>query len=106
MSRSARLGDALRRSLLVAGALAGALGVLGAIIALAADRDVSSTIAAVYYIVGCVLFLIGMFPSGGFSLRRGRMTERRPLGSRLEPNALAGVLLVALGVVADITRPI
>jgi hypothetical protein len=33
------------------------------------------------------------------------MTRRRPTGSRQEPIFLLGILLVALGVVADVARP-
>ena len=80
-----------------------ALGLLGAIIALAANRDVSSTVAATYYIIGCLLFLVGMFPSGGYSLLRGTMTRRRPLGSRFEPTLLLGLALIAIGVAVDVT---
>jgi hypothetical protein len=100
-----KLGETVRQSLLLAAAGAAALGLVGAIVAWATDRNVSTTIAVVYYLVGCAVFLIGMFPSGGFSLTRGTMTRRRPIGSRLEPAVLVGVILVGLGVVADITRP-
>jgi hypothetical protein len=95
----------LRRSLLIAAGTALGLAVLGLVIALVADRRIAVTIAIIYYLVGCVMFLIGMFPSGGFSLTRGTMTQRRPLGSRLEPILLLGLLLVGLGVVLDLTRP-
>jgi amino acid transporter len=100
-----RLVELVKRALLLAAVIVVALGALGAIIALATDRKVSTTIAVLYYLVGCVLFLIGMFPSGGFSMTRGTVTRRRPLGSRVEPMALVGVILVALGVLADVTRP-
>jgi hypothetical protein len=99
------VGDMLRRSVVWSAAAAAALAVVGLIIALAADRNVSATIAAMYYIVGCALFLIGMFPSGGFSIRRGTMTQRRPMGSRLEPPILIGIILVGIGVVTDVWRP-
>jgi hypothetical protein len=79
------------------------LGLLGAIIAVAAGRDISSTVAATYYIIGCVVFLVGMFPSGGYSLLRGTMTRRKPLGSRFEPTLLLGLALIGLGVLVDIT---
>jgi hypothetical protein len=98
-----RLGERTRHRLMLAVGVVIALGLLGAIGAVAADRDVSSTVAATYYIIGCVLFLVGMFPSGGYSLLRGTMTRRRPLGSRFEPTLLLGVALVALGVVVDVT---
>ena len=104
-SRFAGLGEALRLSLLIAAGVVVALGLLGAIIAWAADRHVSSTIAGTYYIVGSILFLVGMFPSGGFSLVRGTMTRRRPIGSRMDPTFLLGLVLIGLGVVAAVTRP-
>jgi hypothetical protein len=80
-----------------------ALGLLGAIIAWTADRDVSSTVAATYYIIGCALFLVGMFPSGGYSLLRGTMTRRRPMGSRFDPTLLLGLALIAIGVAVDVS---
>ena len=82
-----------------------AVGLAAAIIAWATGHGVSSTMAAAYYIVGSILFLIGMFPSGGFSLVRGTMTRRQPMGSRQEPVFLLGLVLIALGVVADVARP-
>jgi hypothetical protein len=90
---------------MITAALAIGLGLVGAIVAWATDREIAATIAVVYYLVGCVMFLIGMFPSGGFSLARGTVTRRRPLGGRLEPILVLGILLVALGVVLDVTRP-
>ena len=105
VSRWAGVGEALARAALVGAAVAVGVGLLGAVIALAAGREASSTMAAAYYIIGSILFLIGMFPSGGFSLTRGTMTTRRPLGSRLEPTLVLGPILVALGVVLDVTRP-
>jgi hypothetical protein len=98
-----RLGERTWHRLVLAAGGVLALGLLSAIVAVAADRDVSSTVAATYYIVGCVLFLVGMFPSGGYSLLRGTMTKRRPLGSRFEPTLLLGVGLVAVGIVIDVT---
>jgi hypothetical protein len=96
---------AARRVALITAAITAGVGLLGAVIALAASREVSTTMAAAYYIVGSVLFLIGMFPSGGFSLARGTLTQRRPLGSRLEPMLLLGPILVGAGVLLDMTRP-
>ncbi len=81
------------------------VGLIGAGVAWAAHRSVSTGVAGAYYLVGSALFLIGMLPTGGFSVFRGRMTRRRPTGSRQEPVFLLGLLLVALGVVADVTRP-
>jgi len=91
------------RGLMVAAGVIIALSLLAAIIAVAADRDMSSSVAATYYISGCVLFLVGMFPSGGYSVLRGTMTRRRPIGSRFEPTLLLGLGLIALGVVVDVT---
>jgi hypothetical protein len=91
------------RGLMVAAGVIVALGLLAAIIAVAADRDMSSSVAATYYISGCVLFLVGMFPSGGYSVLRGTMTRRRPIGSRFEPTLLLGLGLIALGVVVDVS---
>lgn len=90
---------------MVAAAVAFGLGLIGGIAGWATDRGIAATIAVVYYIVGCGLFLVGMIPSGGFSMTRGTMTRRRPLGSRLEPILLLGLLLVGLGVAFDLTRP-
>jgi hypothetical protein len=106
VGRWAGVGETLVRAVLVAAGVAVGVGLLGALIALAAGREASSTMAAAYYIVGCILFLIGMFPSGGLSLTRGTMTPRRPLGSRLEPTLLLGPILIAIGVVLDVTRPL
>jgi hypothetical protein len=36
---------------------------------------------------------------------RGTLTRRRPTGSRQEPIFLLGLVLIALGVVVDVTRP-
>jgi hypothetical protein len=55
--------------------------------------------------IGCLLFLIGMFPSGGFSIVRGTLTRRRPTGARQEPIFLLGLVLIALGILVDVTRP-
>jgi hypothetical protein len=99
------LGDALKRFVLSAVAAAVALGALAALVAVATGHTVSGTMAAAYYIVGAALFLIGMFPTGGFSVFRGTITRRRPTGSRQEPVFLLGLVLVALGVIADVVRP-
>ena len=82
--------------------LAVGLGLVAALIALATDRGISATIAVAYYIVGCLLFLIGTFPTGGFSLMRGTMTKRKPTGIRDEPFFLFGLVLLVLGVIADV----
>ena len=80
------------------------IGLLATIIALISGRNVSSTIALAYYVVGSVLFLIGAFPTGGFSVITGKKTRRRPMGSRQEPVFLSGLVLIALGVLADISN--
>ena len=101
-----RIAETVQRTLVITAALAAALGLVGAIIALAVGRNISATIAGALYIVGCLLFLVGMFPSGGFSLRRGTMTQRQPMGSRREPVLFVGVLLVGVGVLVDVARPL
>jgi hypothetical protein len=99
------MGEALGRLALASIAAAAVIGALGAIVAWAAGRSVSGGVAGAYYIVGCLLFLVGLFPTGGFSFIRGRFSRRRPTGSRLEGTFLVGLFLIALGVVADLTRP-
>jgi hypothetical protein len=99
------MGEALKRMTLGAVATAVALGLLGAIIAWATGHGVSGTMAAVYYISGTLLFLVGMFPTGGYSMIRGTITRRRPIGARQEPVFLLGIVLVALGVLFDLTNP-
>jgi hypothetical protein len=103
--RLAWLRNALGRSLLIAAAVALVLGLVGGIAGWLTDRGIAATIAVVYYLVGCGLFLVGMIPSGGFSMARGTITRRRPLGSRFEPALLLGLVLVGLGVAFDLTRP-
>jgi hypothetical protein len=103
-SRFAGLGPALRIGLLVAAAVAAGVGLLGALIAWAADRNFSSTMALTYYFFGCILFIVGMFPSGGFSMIRGTITRRKPTGSGPKPLMLLGVILIGLGVLADFSR--
>jgi hypothetical protein len=99
------MGEALGRLAMGAAAAAVAVGVIGAVVAAATGHGVSGGIAGAYYIVGCALFLVGMFPSGGFSMIRGTITRRRPTGARQEPVFLVGLVLIALGVVVDVTRP-
>jgi hypothetical protein len=90
----------------VVGTVSAAAGIaaVAAIVALATGNSVSGAIAAAYYIVGAILFLIGMFPTGGFSLIRGTITRRRPVGSRQEPVFLLGLVLIGLGIVVDVMR--
>jgi hypothetical protein len=52
-----------------------------------------------------VLFLVGMFPTGGVSLVRGAVTRRRPTGSRQDPVFVIGIILFLLGFAVDVTRP-
>jgi hypothetical protein len=103
-SRFAGLGPALRIALLVAAGVAAGVGLLGALIAWAADRHFSSTIALTYYFFGCILFMIGMFPTGGFSMIRGTITRRKPTGSGPKPMMVLGLILIGLGVLADFSR--
>jgi hypothetical protein len=99
------MGEALGRFALGTAAAAVAVGAVGAVVGWATGHSVSGGVAGAYYIVGCALFLIGMFPSGGFSMIRGTLTRRRPTGARQEPIFLIGVVLIGLGVLADLTRP-
>jgi hypothetical protein len=103
-SRFAGLGPALRLGLLITAAVAAGVGLLGALIAWAADRNFSSTMALTYYFFGCILFIVGMFPSGGFSMIRGTITRRKPTGSGPKPLMLLGLILIGLGVLADFSR--
>lgn len=99
----AALGRALAQLGLISLGLAAGVGLIAALIALASGRNISSTIAISYYVVGSLLFLIGTFPTGGYSFVRGKVTRRRPMGSRQEPVFLSGLVLIALGVIADIS---
>jgi hypothetical protein len=101
-SRWTGLGPALARFGLACAGLALGLGVVATVIGLATGHGVSATIAVTYYIVGTLLFLIGTFPTGGFSLLRGTITQRRPTGFRGEPIFLFGIVLFVLGVIADV----
>jgi hypothetical protein len=82
------------------------VGLLGAVVAWARGSSVSSAMALAYYFVGSIVFLVGSFPSGGFSLMRGR-SRRRPTGggAYAGPSMLVGVLLIGLGVLLDVTHP-
>jgi hypothetical protein len=99
------MGEALARFARNTLAAAAAVGVLGALVALATGHDAAGGIAGAYYLVGAGLFVVGMFPTGGFSMIRGTITKRKPTGSRQEPMFLIGLILVGLGVVFDLTRP-
>jgi hypothetical protein len=97
------MGEALARLALAAAATAVGIGALGALVAWATGRNVASGVTGAYYIVGCLLFIVGMFPTGGFSMIRGTMTRRRPTGPRQEPFFLIGVVLIGLGILVDLT---
>jgi hypothetical protein len=103
-SRFAGLGESLKIGGLVAVGVAAGVGLIGVLIALIGDRNYSSTIALSYYLVGCVLFIVGMFPSGGFSMIKGTITRRKPTGAGPKPLLLLGLLLIGLGVLADFSR--
>jgi hypothetical protein len=103
-SRFAGLGESLKIGGLIAVGVAVGVGLLGALIALIGDRNYSSTIALSYYLVGCILFIVGMFPSGGFSMIKGTITRRKPTGAGPKPLLLLGLLLIGLGVLADFSR--
>jgi len=101
-SRWTGLGAALTRFGLACAGVAAGLAAVAVVIAIVTGHSVSATIAVAYYIVGCLLFLIGTFPTGGFSLLRGTMTQRRPTGFRGEPIFLFGIVLIGLGIIADV----
>jgi hypothetical protein len=103
-SRFAGLGESLKIGGLIAVGVAVGVGLIGVLIALVGDRNYSSTIALSYYLVGCVLFIVGMFPSGGFSMIKGTITRRKPTGAGPKPLLLLGLLLIGLGVLADFSR--
>ena len=99
------MGEALVRFALLTIAIAVAVGAIGAIVAVTTGHDAAGGIADAYYLVGAALFLVGMFPTGGFSVIRGTITKRKPTGSRQDPFFLTGLILIALGVVFDVTKP-
>ena len=82
------------------------VGLIGAVIAWARGRGINSSIALSYYFVGSVVFLVGSFPTGGYSLIRGR-TPRRPTGGGAfaVPSMLLGAILIGIGVAFDIAQP-
>jgi hypothetical protein len=82
------------------------VGAVGAIVAWARGRGINTSMALAYYFVGCIVFLAGSFPSGGFSVARGR-TRRRPTGGGAfaGPAMLLGTLLIGVGIVIDLTHP-
>jgi hypothetical protein len=101
-------GEGITPVIFAAGALGSivAVGLIGAVIAWARGRGINSSIALSYYFVGSVVFLVGSFPSGGFSLMRGR-TRRRPTGGGAfaVPSMLLGAILIGIGVAFDIVQP-
>jgi hypothetical protein len=82
------------------------VGLLGAVVAWARGSSVSSSMALAYYFVGSIIFLVGSFPTGGFSLVRGR-SRRHPTGGGAfaAPSMLLGLVLIGLGVLLDVTHP-
>ena len=101
-------GEGITPAIFAAGVLGSvvAVGLIGATIAWARGRGINSSIALSYYFVGSVLFLVGSFPTGGFSMMRGR-TRRRPTGGGAfaVPSMLLGAILIGLGVTFDIVQP-
>jgi hypothetical protein len=82
------------------------VGAIGAAVAWGRGHSYNSSIALAYYFVGCLVFLVGSFPTGGFSLLRGR-SPRRPTGGGpfAAPSMLLGGALLGVGVVVDVLRP-
>jgi hypothetical protein len=99
---------ALSVATFAAGALISVLvvGGVGALVAAIRGSSVNSSIALAYYFVGGIVFLVGSFPTGGFSLARGK-TRRRPMGGGAfaAPSMLLGALLIGVGVLVDFTHP-
>jgi len=99
------MGEALGRfALQTLGAIV-AVCIVGALVSVATGHDIAGGIAGACYLVGAALFLIGMFPTGGFSMIRGTITRRKPTGARQEAHFLMGLILIAVGVAFDLTRP-
>ena len=100
-------GRELRTTATAALALIVVVGLIGAVVALIRGHSVSGGMALAYYLVGAVVILAGNAPRGGFSVLRGRWSQRRPIGGggyALEGIAV-GLLLMGLGVLLDVTRP-
>jgi hypothetical protein len=87
------------------GSLVG-VGLIGAAIGWLRGHGLDSSIALAYYFVGSVVFLVGSFPTGGFSLLRGR-TRRRPTGGGpfAVPSMMLGAVLIGVGATFDLTHP-
>jgi hypothetical protein len=99
------MGEALGRFALQTLAAAVAVCAIGALVAVATGHDIAGGIAGACYLVGAALFLIGMFPTGGFSMIRGTITRRKPTGARQEAHFIMGLILIGVGVLFDLTRP-
>ena len=101
-------GEGITPVIFAAGVLGSvlAVGLIGAVIAWARGRGINSSIAIAYYIVGSLVFLVGSFPTGGYSLIRGR-TPRRPTGGGpfAVPSMLLGGILIGIGVAFDLMKP-
>ncbi len=82
------------------------VGLVGAIFGWARGSNVASAMAIAYYFTGSIVFLVGSFPSGGFSLLRGR-TRRRPVGAGAfaGPSMLLGAALLGVGILLDVAKP-
>jgi hypothetical protein len=82
------------------------VGLVGALIAWVRGRGADTSMALAYYFVGAIVFLVGSFPTGGFSLARGR-TRRRPTGGGAfaAPSMILGAVLIGVGVFIDIAHP-
>jgi hypothetical protein len=105
VSRWTGLGEALWRFALQTLAAIVVVCAIGALVAVATGHDAAGGIAGACYLVGAALFVIGMFPTGGFSMIRGTITRRKPMGARQEGYFLMGLILIGVGVVFDLTRP-
>lgn len=83
------------------------VGLVGAVVSWWRGHGINSSIALAYYFVGSIVFLAGGFPTGGFSLVRGRKTRRKPTGGGVFalPSMFLGGLLIGIGVLVDLTRP-
>ena len=99
------MGEALARFALQTLAITVGVCAIGALVAVASGHDIAGGIAGACYLVGAALFLVGMFPTGGFSMIRGTITRRKPTGSRQEAYFLVGLVLIGVGVLFDLTRP-
>ena len=98
------IGELAKRMVVATAGAVVAVGLLGALAGWATGRGTVTIMAAAYYVIGCLLFLIGMFPGGGFNMFRGTLTRRRPTGSRQEPIFLLGLVLIAVGILVDFIR--